>query len=262
MCGRYIEVQKLEVLEKRFNVKLADDAIYKPSYNISPGKLAPVVTSDKPHELQMLQFGLTPFWAKKPMYLFNARSEGDKNKDNNPIYKGGKDIARKPAFRKPIRSQRCLVIADAFYEGTTKERLNKPYLVYLKEKQRPFAFAGIWDRWINPEDASEIYSFSIITTVANELIGKIPHHRSPVILAPNQEANWLNEKLPLADVLRMLKPFPGDKMNAYPVASSIKKTENDFPDLVKPLGERIISEYDYDISKDLRLRGMGNPKKK
>ena len=109
MCGRYILVQKIEVLEKRFNVTVPADFDFKPSYNISPGKYAPVITSENPRELQLFQFGMTPFWAKKKMYLFNARAEGDKNKGNSRDYHGGKDIIIKPAFRKPIRSQRCLI---------------------------------------------------------------------------------------------------------------------------------------------------------
>ena len=151
MCGRYISVQTLEAIEKRFNLEKAGEIGYKPSYNIGPGKYAPVITNDKPKKLQMFQFGLTPFWAEKPMYLFNARSEGKSNLENNPQYSGGKNILTMPSFRKPIRSQRCLVVADAFYEGPEKEKLSKPYLVYLKEHKRPFAFAGIWDVWKDNE---------------------------------------------------------------------------------------------------------------
>ena len=73
MCGRYIEVQKVEAIEKRFNVKAPEGLDYQPGYNISPGQKAPVITNERPDELQMFQFGLTPFWSKKPMYLFNAQ---------------------------------------------------------------------------------------------------------------------------------------------------------------------------------------------
>src|SRR5271166_6457102 len=138
MCGRYILVDKVEVIKKEFNIHIEGN--YDPDFNISPGSKALVITNDQPSQGQYFQFGMTPYWAKKPMYLFNARAEGDHNPENDPDYMGAKGIIGKPAFRKPIRSQRCLVIASAFIEGTTTEGLNKPYLVYLKK--RPFAFAG------------------------------------------------------------------------------------------------------------------------
>jgi len=262
MCGRYIEVQKAEVIEKRFNVSVPSDAGYSPSYNISPGQYAPVITDHQPDVLQVFQFGLTPFWSKKPMYLYNARSEGDKNKENDPAYTGAKEIVRKPAFRKPIRSRRCLVIADAFIEGPTEERLNKPYVVYLKNEQRPFAFAGIWDVRENTSSGELLETFSIITTVANELLQKIPHHRSPVILPREAERTWLNPKAPMDDILSLLKPYPAEQMNAYPISTHIKNPKNDGRELIEPVGERLMPETELRYKKDLRRQGMGNRKKK
>ena len=65
MCGRYVSVQSVEVIERRFDIRVPSNIDLEPSYNISPGKYAPVITNDKPKELQFFQFGLTPFWAKK-----------------------------------------------------------------------------------------------------------------------------------------------------------------------------------------------------
>lgn len=261
MCGRYILVQKIEVIEKRFNVSAPEDFDYRPGYNISPGQYAPVITNKDPRKLSLMQFGMTPFWAKKPMYLFNARAEGDHNRENDPGYKGARGIITKPAFRKPIRSQRCLVIADAFIEGTTRERLDKPYVVYLKEKERPFAFAGIWDEWLNQETGELVSSFSIITTVANELIRMIPHHRSPVILSRGAEKNWLRDDLPLADVTSLLHPYPAEDMNAYPIGKGIKDPRNDGRELIAPAGERLTPESGTRRSWDVNLQGMGTNKR-
>jgi putative SOS response-associated peptidase YedK len=257
MCGRYVLVQKLEAIEKRFNVSAPEGLEYEPSYNVSPGQNSLVITSDQPKELQSFQFGLTPHWAKKPMYLFNARAEGDNNKENDINYKGSKGIINKPSFRKPIRSRRCLVIADAFIEGTTKEKLNKPHVVYLINNQRPFAFAGIWDEWSNKETGEIVNSFSIITTVTNELLGRLPHHRSPVILPRELENRWLRDDLPLADATAMLRPFPGELMNAYPIATDIKNPRAEGKDLLQPVGQRLAPEREFGIRDDLELQGMG-----
>jgi putative SOS response-associated peptidase YedK len=261
MCGRYILVQKIEKLEKRFNVSASEDVLWEPSYNISIGKQAPVITSENPEKLQVFTFGLTPFWATKPMYLFNARAEGNRNKDNDVNYRGSKDIINRPAFRKPIRNKRCLIPADAFIEGTTQNGLDEPYLVYLKDKQRPFAFAGIYDEWLNKETGEIIRGFSIITTTANRLIQKIPHHRSPVILSPNNEKSWLNPKTQLTDITSLLNPFPSEKMNAYPIDNAIKNPANDFPELIKINGEQLFDESENNISDSLKRSGFGRNKR-
>jgi len=254
-------VQKVEMLERRFNVKAPEGFEYRQSFNIAPGSLAPVITTDNPRQLNLLRFGLTPYWAKKPLMFINARAEGDHNKEDDPDYSGAKGIITKPSFRKPIRSQRCLVLADCFIEGTTKEKLSKPHVVYLKEGERPFAFAGIWDTWANPETGEIFRSFAIITTVANELLRKIPHHRSPVILPRKLEQAWVNNDLPLSDVTGMLRPYPADLMNAYPIDAAIKNPRADGPQLLKPIGQRLTPEFDSRKTDDLKLQGMGMNKR-
>ena len=69
MCGRFILAQKIEVLEKRFNIEVPKDFSYKPCYNISPGDYTLVITNEHPKKFQLFRFGLAPFWAKKDMYL-------------------------------------------------------------------------------------------------------------------------------------------------------------------------------------------------
>lgn len=147
-------------------------------------------------------------------------------------------------------------MADAFIEGPEKEKLSKPYVVYLRER-RPFAFAGVWDEWVNPETGNTLRSFAILTTVANPLLQKIGHHRSPVILEPNQERDWISSDLPLSDVTSMLEPYEAQHMNAYPIDPVIKNPRAQGVELLKPIGERIYKEYDYEIYEELRLEGMG-----
>lgn len=257
MCGRYVVVSKIKAIEKRFRTSALDPNLFEPSANISIGDFAPVISSDHPQSLQLFQFGLTPSWAKKKMYLFNARSEGDQNKEDDPNYRGAMGITQKPAFRSAIRSKRCLIIADAFIEGSKTDKLNKPYLLYMRDKRRPFAFAGIWDSWTDRETGELSNSFAIITTVANSLLQKIGHHRSPVILSEENEKAWINPDLPLAEVSSLLKPYPAEEMNAYPISNTIKNPRIKHLDLLAPLGDRIFQEYDYEIYEELKLEGMG-----
>jgi len=259
MCGRYIIKSKIKAIEKRFNIEVQEGIQHENNFNVAPGDNAPVITNDKPKELQQFRFGLQPFWSKNPMYLINARAEGDKNKENDPSYKGAKGIVEKPSFRKPIRSQRCLVIADAFIEGTTNERLDKPFVVYIwNKKNMPFALAGIWDTWVDKGTGEILNSFAIITTTANKLLQKLPHHRSPVIFQDREEEQlWLNTETPMAEVTELLRPYPSELMNAYPISNAIKNPRSKGIELMKPTGQRIVKEYNYEFEKYLELQGMG-----
>lgn len=255
MCGRYVMVSNVETIEKRFNVTAGQLSVdFKPSYNVGPGALAPVITNTEPNKLQLFTFGLCPSWAKKRMYLFNARAEGDGNPSNDPGYTGGKGIISKPSFRKPIRSQRCLVLADAFIEGSTNEGLDRPYVVYVKSG-RPFAMAGIWDSWLNQETGELVHSFAIITVPPNALLQKIPHHRSPVVLRRSDELRWLRAEH-LNEVTELLEPYPAEDMNAYPIGPLIKNPRNNARELLEPTGERISPETSTVVHNRLGLQGM------
>ncbi|TAJ10287.1 SOS response-associated peptidase [Marinilabiliaceae bacterium JC017] len=261
MCGRFVQVISIEAIEKRFEIALPDGFEPENSYNIAPGDYAYVISSDAPHELQRYQFGMTPNWAKKPMYLFNARSEGDSNRENKKNYQGSMGIISKPSFRKPIRSQRCLVIANAFIEGPEKEKLNKPYAIsHINDEL--FSLAGIWDSWVEPTTGEMHHSFAIITTVGNEITDRIGHHRSPVVLLKEDEKKWLNNQLPLPEVVKLLKPYPGKLQKAVPISVQIKNPKNKNNELLLPVGKTITVESEVKVTKDIKLQGMGSRKKK
>jgi len=242
MCGRFILIQDAISLKNRFRVEVPEGLDLRPSYNISPGQKTAVITGERPHEIQLYRFGLTPSWSQKPMLLINARSEGDNNPDDDPDFTGEMAIFDKPAFRKPIRSQRCLVPADAYIEGTTREKLDRPFVVYLRNKVRPFAFAGIWDVWSNPDTGELIHSFAILTTFPNQLVVRLPHHRMPVILSRENEARWLSDDLSSNELSALMQPYPAELMNAYPIAPTIKNPRANDPGLIHPAGPRIFAE--------------------
>ncbi|HON18788.1 MAG TPA: SOS response-associated peptidase [Salinivirgaceae bacterium] len=257
MCGRYVLASKLEIIERRFGVSSSPDFKWTANYNIAPGTYAPVISSDQPNTLQLFRFGLTPFWAEKPTMIINARAEGDRNQNNAPEYRGARDIINKPAFRKPIRSQRCLIPADAFIEGTTQHGLDEPFLVFLKFKMRPFAFAGIWDQWLNQKTGELIRSFAIITTPANKVLQAIPHHRTPLILQPIQEKLWLNPNTPLSKITEMLEPPPAEIMNAYRISQDIKSPKNNSLELLQPKSRPLFQESETEAIQIRKRYGFG-----
>ena len=255
MCGRYVVISKVTDIENRFNAKALEPLL--PNFNLGPGNRGLVITNDQPKVLQFFQFGMTPFWAKKKIYLFNARAEGDQNKENDPNYKGAKGIIFKPAFRKSIRSKRCLVIADCFIEGTSREKLSKPFLVHLSKEERPFAFAGVWDEWVDKSTGEIIRSYSIITTTATPLLQKLPHHRSPVILSQNDETKWLDSNADLIEITALLKPYDG-YMNAYPISPAIKNPNNNSRSLIEPQGSSMIADNGVIVEQNIVLGDMGS----
>lgn len=256
MCGRYVSVSCVDAVEKRFGVRAQNPSEFVVSANVCPGDLASVITSDHPSLLQQMRFGLTPSWSTKSMMLINARAEGDHNPENQPAYQGAKGIINKPAFRMPIRRQRCLIPADAFYEGPETEKLDRPFLVYPRLANYPFAFAGVWDTWRHP-NGSSMSGFSIITAPANQVLQRIGHHRCPVILPTHSETLWLDPRAPLADITALLTS-PGDEfLNAYPVSTAVKPSRNKSIEILKPVGERLFPEYEFTFSEALHLEGMG-----
>ena len=259
MCGRYVTVSSVQAIEKRFNVQAAPEVAdaWRPNANVSHGEQAPVVVSDDPKILQMQQFGFTPRWAKKQFYMINARSEGDHNREDDPRYTGAMGILQKPMFRQSIRDRRCLIIADAFIEGPKQEKLTKPYVVYARDGASPFALAGIWDEWANPQTGEILRSFAILTTVSNGLTETIGHHRSPVVLHEEQERAWIDIATPLADITAMLRPYPAKLLNAYPISPEIRDPRANGSHLLAPIGQRVYPEHDYALHEDLELFGMG-----
>lgn len=241
MCSRYILVTTLEAIESKFGLP-AQTITVEPNFNASPGQFMPVITNDKPYEIQFFKFGLTPFWAKFKMNLFNARAEGDSNPDDNPAFRGAAGIIQKKAFRKPIRSQRCIVIASAFIEFPLHAGLSNPHLVYLRNHQNPFAMAGIWDTWLNPETGFPENSFSIITTTANSLLSQVGAHRMPVILTDSEAKKWINTGTELLRITAMLRHFDSKLMNAYPIDPKIINPMESDKQLIQPAGPRLLIE--------------------
>jgi putative SOS response-associated peptidase YedK len=185
---------------------------------------------------------MTPAWAKQPLNLINARAEGNKNPKNDPMFTGGYAIFMKPAFKRPLFSQRCIVIADAFIEWSTTTK--QPYLIYLRGHERPFGMTGLYDVWINPDTKAELHSFTIITVPGNSLIHKLPAARMPVIIPKGREKNWLRSSSHLSEVLGILEIFPAEMMNAYPISKEIELPGLYTIDILKPAGERIYKEFE------------------
>ena len=221
MCGRYSQTRDLAALVRRFKTAQIRAEV-QPRYNVAPSQPAPVVVQNTERTLDSYRWGLVPSWAKDfkaGHKMINARME---------------TVADRPAFRRPLRSQRCLVPADGFFEWRTDptREARTPMRVELKSHE-PFAFAGLWDSWRDAE-GRETRSFTILTTAANELVATI-HDRMPVILRPEDEDLWLDPSADLAALRRVMVPYAGREMRAYAVSTAVNSPRNDTPACIAPV---------------------------
>jgi putative SOS response-associated peptidase YedK len=219
-----------DVSEIKLDLKIDFDEIgdYQPRWNAAPASKLPVVVSDNGQRtLTLMRWGLIPSWAKdlKIGYsTFNARAEG---------------IDSRPAFSAAWRAgRRCLVIADGYYEWRDTDK--QPFAVGLSNRA-PMTFAGLWDCWRAP-DGTALKSFTIITTTANAVLKPL-HDRMPVVLPANCWAAWLGEGGPgrkgatRVELKAMLKPYPGEAMDFWPVNRRVGNAKNDSPDLFAPVNQ-------------------------
>jgi putative SOS response-associated peptidase YedK len=73
-----------------------------------------------------------------------------------------------------------------------------------------------------------------LTTEANELVATI-YDRMPVILRPEDEDQWLDPGADLAALKRMLVPYAGRELHAYPVSPLVNSPRNDTPECLEPV---------------------------
>ncbi len=239
MCGRYVVTTTFEAVEKKFNVK-STFSEFPPNYNLAPSNFGPVITSDDPTKLQLFRFGYTPLWNEKKL-LINAR---------------GENLLTKRMWKQLYTTKRCLVIADAFMEGPEMEKLSKPYLVYMRDRE-PFTMAALYSMWVDTKTGEEIGTFAIVTTEANKLMKEIGHHRSPVILGKDIREDWVNMKTKLSDLTPWIRPYESLKMNAYPITPKIRSPKEVPASYLDPIGDQVFKEFKLKITPTLELQGMG-----
>jgi len=223
MCGRYRLSRRKEILAEHFDTNF-DDQDWEPRYNIAPTQPVAVIRRLGPgqaRQASMMRWGLIPSWATDPTIgarTINARAE---------------TAASKPSFREPLRNQRCLVPADAFYEWWRSAKEKQPFCFEV-EAGAVFAFAGLWDSWRSPDgDARE--TCTILTTTPNDLLADV-HDRMPAILPAEHYDLWLDPGIHAVEpVLALLKPYDSALMRRYPVSKRINLVTNEGPECSAPV---------------------------
>ena len=219
MCGRYSFVAPTPTAEQRFDAKFAEPA--PPTYNAAPSQRLPIITNAAPNQIQLLRWGLVPAWSRDP-------AGGPK-----PINARAETLADKPSFRMLLARRRCLVLADGFYEWQATAAGKVPHRILLRDEQ-PFAFAGLWDEWVDRATGELQPTFTIITTEPNELMAGI-HNRMPVIL-PDRAAEqaWLADGHRLDAYQQLLRPYDAAAMREYVVSKRVNSPANNDAEVLAP----------------------------
>ena len=155
MCGRYTLHDKV-LVKSQFGVDII------PDYNICPQKK--VLTLNNNLVPCHMSWGYRAVWSKYPPNLINARVE---------------TIHEKPSFNS---SERCIFVANGYFEWKATKYTKVPYYHYLKDKL--IFFAGIYN------DKKEC----CIVTRPSKKRNSFVHSRQPCILQENDFDCWLSKQ--------------------------------------------------------------------
>jgi putative SOS response-associated peptidase YedK len=225
-----------KAIEKRFSVDTSAlyDFDFRYFYNAFSNPFIPAITQEDPEQARLVQWGLIPSWTasrEKADQIrrgtYNARAES---------------VHEKPSFREPFSRGRCAVLAHGFFEWQHVKGVKIPWYIRLKN-DAPLAFAGLVDRWTDPESGEVMNTCTIITTAANPLMEKIHNtkKRMPVILHPEREREWIGEELSLRQANQILVPYDEQELSAHTISNRISDRAAD------PHDPEVIAPYDHPV---------------
>ena len=206
MCGRFVVTNAVH--KTREIVKSAIAVNDTDNFNASPQQNLLVIKSyTNGKTIESLQWGLTHSWAKEKKIkpLINARLE---------------TLKEKISFKNLINNNRCLVVADGYYEWK-REKIGKQPYYFTRFDNKVMYFAGIY----------KYYQFIIITMQADSNAIDI-HHRQPVIINEKDLNNYFNLK---KEGTSFLKSYKAPILIFHPVSKDVNNPINNTKELIEKL---------------------------
>jgi len=155
MCSRYTATKATAKLRLREKVVVFGAL---PRASIRPTDPGPVILPEgEGFACRELRWGWAVPWDKSP--LINAKCE---------------TLGALATFR-PHLHQRCLLLADGFYEKG---------VLFRQPGGEVFCLAGLW------RDEAGVGKYTMLTTTPNVTVAKY-HARMPFVLRPEQQDGWL-----------------------------------------------------------------------
>ncbi len=224
-------------LEKRYDASFPEELVFEPAYFLSAYShpALPVITSEKPGEVILSQWGLIPGWVRTPEDARQIRTK--------TINARVETLFEKPSYRKAAPRQHCLVPVTGFYEWHEHHGKKYPFYLHLKN-EKSFALAGLYDKWLNPETGEKLHTFTLITVPAGPLLSRIHNTRKrmPVVLRPETEKAWLHTTVNPGKIRDLLVPPGDDTFNYFPVYTRNAEKNPRDPSVIRPY------DYGFDLT--------------
>jgi putative SOS response-associated peptidase YedK len=151
-------------------------------------------------QMEYMYWSFLPSWAKEKRLKFSTFNARDDRLLASPVYKSA------------VANQRCIIPATHFFEPDKIHypKPPHPWYCFRLKNQEIFGFAGLYNIWTDPKSNEKLFTYTIITTDPNEVVGKY-HGREPALLHKNEEKQWLNPDITEPEqVLPLLRPYPAD----------------------------------------------------
>jgi putative SOS response-associated peptidase YedK len=216
VCGRFSQGEPSHRISDYFGAH-PDEDLPDGLYNVPPTERIRVIADrDGERRLVAATWGFRPFWTDddRGRSWINARAE---------------TAWDSPAFGPALRTTRCVVPADAFYEWDRTASPRQPYAIGPVERRDMLPLAGIYTATRHAPP-----TVAILTTAPNDLVARI-HDRMPVILERDLLDEWLDPATPPADLAPMLLAAPEAALRMWPVSTAVNRVQSDGPQLLRPI---------------------------
>ena len=216
MCGRFVNIEKKEKIEKLFPSSKVLNYSNK-SYNISPSNLINVIYKNNNSIYIDNLFWSFSYFNKLnniTQFVINARIE---------------TIVSKYLFKESFIKRKCLIISNGYFEWKKIDNTKQPYFISIPKNELMF-FGGIWRQEIKNNVKTNVVC--IITKDANNNLSKI-HSRMPLIMSHNEGLEFLNDND--NRFLENNKSVFEDDIDYYPVSKIVNNPKNDNENCIKEI---------------------------
>ena len=219
MCRDHSRFYDLQQIYSYYDLENFPELEFEPVYHEIAGTASQwpiVIMKNGKREIIAAVWGLLPWYAKTrkdaDMYkvkMVNARQE---------------TIFESNTYKYSIAKTRCIIPSPGFYEHHHEigGKRKIPYFIRMRDTDI-FSLAGIYSNWVDKETGEVITSFSIITTAANEFMGRIHNGgdnsgRMPLMLEKDMLSTWLDPATPAEKIKELLSyKIESKRLIAHPV---------------------------------------------
>ena len=217
MCGRFINLNKIDKLNKIFEINESENVENGISYNIAPSQSTIIITNSKLFKIEKADWG---------MKFFDKRQNQEKNIINSRL----ETIQNKILFKESFEKRRCVIPANGYYEWSINDNIKIPYFINIPDKETIY-FAGIW-KYLNFKKSS-MKVFSIITKPSNSLLKEI-HDRMPVTLSSEESKDYLDHNN--SDYLKNnVKSLLEEYFEFFKISKFVNNPINNSSECIKPI---------------------------